>query len=203
MAKNWKKVAALTVASVMTATTLSGLLTACTPEEFKPYDITKRERTGWKDEKVYTFNDYSTAIPSDWNELGTNDGAARDIYGYTESALIEFDFKFNADGSVKPGEYDVIYSAATKLEDVSASYIGQYGVTKVKHPLAVSLDYEEYTVALKYGQLKEGEALPDGCTSFTVTQGDKTYNLYYRNADVPTGKTVAFDDDGFPYYVAD
>lgn len=201
MAKKWKKAAAAVTALVM-ASSMAVSLTACDPE-FKPYDIEKKARTGWKDEKVYTFNDYSTAIPSDWNDLSTVDGAARDIYGYTESSLIEFDFKFNADGSVKPGEYDVIYSGATNLEDVTTSYIGQYGVERIKHSLKKALAYKDVNVKLKWGMLEEGETVPDGCTAFDVEEDGTTYHLYYKNADVPADTTVEFDDDGFPYYVSD
>ncbi len=192
MAKKWKKVAAAATALVMASSIAVGL-TAC-DKSFKPYDIEKRARTGWKDEKVYTYNTYSSAIPSDWNGLGTNDGNARDISSFIESSLIEFDFKFEEDGSVKSGEYDVIYSAATKLEDVSTSYIGQYGVEKVKNYLKMPLEY---------GILKDGESVPDGCVGFDVKDGGKTYHLYYASADVPAGKTAAMDADGYPYYLND
>ena len=60
MAKKWKKVAAAATALVMASSIAVGL-TAC-DKSFKPYDIEKRARTGWKDEKVYTYNTYSFFI---------------------------------------------------------------------------------------------------------------------------------------------
>ena len=124
MAKKWKKIAALSVATVMTATTLSGLLSAC----------------GDKSGDLYTFNDYTAVSPSNWNVLTYEDNNDTQIMGYIASSFWEFDYKFdeskggkyNKDGSINAdaiveGEYEIIYSAATKLEDVTSSVNEKWG----------------------------------------------------------------------------
>ncbi len=84
---------------------------------------------GAKDEKVYTYKSYSTTIPSKWNELDSQDGAERDIYGWLGSSFFSFDFKFDENGEIVDGAFIVEYVAATNLEDVTAEYKGQYGIT--------------------------------------------------------------------------
>lgn len=75
-------------------------------------------------EKVYTYNDYTTISPSNWNELTYRDNNDTQIMSRIGSQFFEFDFKFDAAGEIVPGEFEVEYSAATKLEDVSAAYAG-------------------------------------------------------------------------------
>lgn len=125
MAKKWKKVAAVAVTAVM-AVAVASSMAACKSKG--NYDIKKRENTGWKDEKEYTYNSWTTAIPSLWNELASTDGGDRDIYGYLGSSFFEFDFKFDKKGEIVPGEFTIVSEAATKLEDVTAQYKGKYGI---------------------------------------------------------------------------
>lgn len=127
MKNRWKKLAAIAVSCVMASTMAIGF-TACDNDDKQGYDIEQKANTGWEDEKVYTYHDYSTTIPSRWNVVSSTDGAERDIYLYMQSSFFEFDFKFDENGEILPGEYDVEYSAATKLEDVTAEYKGQYGI---------------------------------------------------------------------------
>lgn len=87
------------------------------------------DQTGWRDPKVYTYNDYTVAVPSLWNEVSSTDGGDRDIYNYLMSAFYEFDFEYDAKGEIVPGGFTVNYAAATKLEDVTAKYKGKYGIT--------------------------------------------------------------------------
>lgn len=118
--------------------------TACGPTEEQPYEITKRVRTGHKDEKEYTFNDYTSQMPDRWNTILTNDATNVDMAGYLGSAFFEFDYKLDAEGEIVPGDFSVDYSAATKLEDVTADYVGQYGITEADakeghHVFAITL----------------------------------------------------------------
>ena len=134
------------VSLVMAATSLFAIgATACKkPEAEKPYEITKRARTGHKDPKVYTYNDYTSQMPDRWNSILTNDATNTGMAGYFNSAFFEFDYKYDEDGEIVPGDFTIQYSAATKLEDVTADYVGQYGITEADaeeghHAFAITL----------------------------------------------------------------
>ena len=87
-----------------------------------------------------TFRDYTSVMPSNWNELTYEDSNDTQILNFLVSSFFEYDFKyedgkkFNDDGSINadgiiPGEYEVIYSAATKLEDVTSEVDSKWGYT--------------------------------------------------------------------------
>ncbi len=83
----------------------------------------------WEDDGVqHTLNSYVTLSPSNWNELTYQDNNDTEILSYCVSSFFEFDYKKTEDNQIVDGEYTVSYSAATKLEDVSADYAGQYGL---------------------------------------------------------------------------
>ena len=71
---------------------------------------------------VYTYQDYTTLSPSNWNELTYQDNNDTQIMGYIGSSFFSFDYKFDENGEILPGEFTVNYNAATKLEDVTAKY---------------------------------------------------------------------------------
>ena len=73
---------------------------------------------------VYIYNTYTTLTPSNWNELTYQDANDTDILGYISSSFFSYDFKFDSNGDIVSGEYDVEYSAATDLKDVTATYAG-------------------------------------------------------------------------------
>lgn len=79
-----------------------------------------------KDE--YTYNSYTLVSPEDWNELTYREDSEAQIIDYINSPLFEFDYKYDDDGNIVPGGFDVKYSAATMLEDVTARYAGRYGL---------------------------------------------------------------------------
>lgn len=87
-----------------------------------------------------TFRDYTSVMPSNWNELTYEDSNDTQILNYLISSFFEYDFKyedgkkFNDDGSINaegiiPGEFEVKYSAATKLEDVTSEVDAKWGYT--------------------------------------------------------------------------
>ena len=81
------------------------------------------------EDKTYTYNTYTTLSPSNWNELTYQDNNDTQIMSYIGSSFYSYDFKFDADGKIVPGEFVMKYDAATKLEDVSADYVGdKWGV---------------------------------------------------------------------------
>ncbi len=77
---------------------------------------------GTAQEGVYTYNDYLTLSPSNWNELTYQDNNDTEIMSYIGSSFFTYDFKFDEYGEIVPGEFEIIYSAATALEDVTAKY---------------------------------------------------------------------------------
>ena len=95
----------------------------------------------WEDDgKMYTYNTFTSLSPSNWNELTYKDNNDTQIMSYIGSSFFEYDYKFegdkkyNADGSINkegivPGAYTTNYSAATKLEDVTASVDAKWGYT--------------------------------------------------------------------------
>ena len=78
--------------------------------------------------KVYTYNDYTTLSPSNWNELTYQDNNDTQIMNQIGSSFFGFDFKFDANGEIVPGEFTITYNAATKLEDVTATYAEAWGL---------------------------------------------------------------------------
>ncbi|MBQ3154352.1 MAG: hypothetical protein IJB88_03885, partial [Clostridia bacterium] len=79
-------------------------------------------------------------MPSNWNELTYADNNDTQIMSYIGSSFFDYDYKFvddvkyNADGSINKegivdGAYTTNYSAATKLEDVTATVDAKWGYT--------------------------------------------------------------------------
>ena len=126
MAKQWQKVAAIATSAVLACGLVVGM-TACKKEE-QPYDIEKRASTGWEDEREYTYNTYTAQLPAVWTDVNTSDAADMEIIGYINSSFYEYDYQYDANGEIVPGGFEVEYSAATKLEDVTTRYAGQYGI---------------------------------------------------------------------------
>ncbi len=138
MKKNRMKV----ISSVLVASMLFAFgATACNPAEEQPYEITKRERTGWEDTREYTFNDYTSQMPDTWNSILTSDSTNISLAGYMGSSFFEFGYKYDEEGNIVNGGFTVEYSAATKLEDVTAKYAEEYGfeATDTNHIFAITL----------------------------------------------------------------
>lgn len=119
------------IAMVLVVVLCASVLTACKKDkgkDNKPYDITKRASTGWEDSRQYTLREYTAQLPGQWCTIVSIDSVDNDMESYMTSAFYEFNYKFDADGKIVPGAYTVEYSAATKLEDVTKKYAGQYGL---------------------------------------------------------------------------
>lgn len=119
------------IAMVLVVVLCASVLTACKKDkgkDNKPYDITKRASTGWEDSRQYTLREYTAQLPGQWCTIVSSDTVDNEMESYMTSAFYEFNYKFDADGKIVPGAYTVEYSAATKLEDVTKKYAGQYGL---------------------------------------------------------------------------
>ena len=90
--------------------------------------------------KQAEYNTTTSVMPSNWNEFTYADNNDTQIMSYIGSAFFEYDYKFeddkkyNEDGSINKdglvaGAYTTNYSAATKLEDVTASVDAKWGYT--------------------------------------------------------------------------
>ena len=110
----FKKFFMFLVAAIATLAVVSCTTTKPNPDEGKP-----------EEKKVYTYNDFTTVSPSNWNPLTYQDNNDTQIMSRISSSFFEFDYKFDSNGEIVPGEFEVIYSAATKLEDVTAKYAGE------------------------------------------------------------------------------
>ena len=137
---NMKKLSALLLVVVM----LLGVLAGCresvdtTPTTTTPNQGNQNtEPTGtepegpyvWKDDgKDYTYNTYTTVSPSNWNELTYQDANDSDLIGYLNSSFFSYDFKFDEYGEIVPGEFVIVYRAASGLEDVTAEYKEAWGL---------------------------------------------------------------------------
>ena len=127
MANKWKRLAAVAATVVMTSS-VAVVVTGCrkTPDGV-------------------TYNNYTVAMPSDWNMMTYRDNNDTQIISYINSDLFEFDYKFDeskggkfkADGTINAdaivdGGYTVKYSAATALEDVTATVDAKFGYTTAR-----------------------------------------------------------------------
>ena len=89
--------------------------------------------------KKAEYNTTTSVMPSNWNELTYADNNDTQIMSYIGSSFFDYDYKFEggkylADGSINKagiveGSYTTNYSAATKLEDVTATVDAKWGYT--------------------------------------------------------------------------
>lgn len=123
-----RKVIAM-MAMILVLVLTVGVLAACNPKDDpKPDQTYWADGTGWDDPKVYTNNDYTSQMPSQWCTIFNSDNVNNTMEGYFVSSFYEFNYQYDEDGEIVPGGYTVDYSAATKLEDVTAKYAGRYGL---------------------------------------------------------------------------
>ena len=90
--------------------------------------------------KQAEYNTTTVVMPSNWNKLTYKDNNDTQILSYIGSSFFDYDYKFegdkkynkdgsiNVDGIVKDA-YTTNYSAATKLEDVTATVASKWGYT--------------------------------------------------------------------------
>ena len=113
-----------------------------TPEDIAPEDTTPGDEI--VDDiiipaefKKAEYNTTTSVMPSNWNELTYADNNDTQIMSYIVSSFFDYDYKFeggkyNEDGSINKagivqGSYTTNYSAATKLEDVTATVDAKWG----------------------------------------------------------------------------
>ncbi len=96
------------------------------------------EQTAYKQAE---YNTTTQTMPSNWNEFTYADNNDTQIMDYIASSFYSYDYKFeddkkyNEDGTINkdgivPGAYTTNYTAATKLEDVTATVDAKWGYTE-------------------------------------------------------------------------
>ena len=126
MNKKFRTVLSLVLCSVIAATMLVGCGGG---NEIKEADLKQAE-----------YNTTTSVMPSNWNEFTYADNNDTQIMNYIGSSFFEYDYKweddakFNADGTINKdgivsGAYTTNFSAATKLEDVTATVDAKWGYT--------------------------------------------------------------------------
>lgn len=116
------------IAMVLVVVLCASVLTACKKDKGNDDENVTKPGTGWEDPKMYTMREYTSQMPSQWCTILSSDNVNNEMESYFTSAFYEFNYKFDANGKIVPGAYTVEYSAATKLEDVTKKYAGQYGL---------------------------------------------------------------------------
>lgn len=128
MNKKFRTVLSLVLCSVIAATMLVGCGNG--GSGVKEADLKQAE-----------YNTTTSVMPSNWNEFTYADNNDTQIMSYISSSFFEYDYKFendekfNADGTINkeaivPGAYTTNFSAATKLEDVTADVDAKWGYTE-------------------------------------------------------------------------
>ena len=79
---------------------------------------------GLTDDGDYTYNTYTTLMPSNWNELTYQDNNDTAILSYISGSFFEFNYKYDENGEIIDGDFTLQYSAAKKLEDITSEYAG-------------------------------------------------------------------------------
>ncbi len=110
MSTKFKKVFGMVLVCAMLLSAVA-VLSACKPKEDE------------KDPMTYTYNTYLVDFPSTWNNHRYETATDGEFLGYTEPGFFRFDYNENEDG------YVIVPEMATKEpEDVSADYVGQFGI---------------------------------------------------------------------------
>ena len=140
----------------------------------------------------YTYNTYTTISPSNWSELSYQDNNDTQIMSYIGSSFFSYDFKYDDKGEIIPGEFVMKYDAATKLEDVSAQYVGtEWGVPEGGKGFAYKITLRE--------DLKWDDGTPIKAEDFVWTmqqQLDPKFQ-HYRADSFYVGSTVIVNAENY------
>ena len=147
------------------------------------------------DEKLkfdYTYNIYTAVSPSNWNELTYQDANDTQIMDYLGSRFFQFDFEFDDEGNPVPGKFQVVYSAATKLEDVSAQYEGEeWGIEE-------DATHRAYKITLR-NDLKwdDGTAIKAEDFVYSMKEQLNPLFLHYRADSYYVGATIIHNAENY------
>ena len=115
------------MAMLLVVVMMASMFVACNPAGSTDGD---KSTLGHKDPKNYTYTTYLTLSPSNWNELTYQDNNDTEVMSWIGSSFFIYDFKYDENGEIIPGEFEMEYSAATKLEDVTSTVDAKWGYTE-------------------------------------------------------------------------
>ena len=184
---NAKKLIALLLAVVMVVSVFAGCQNTEPEVTNGNTDETQGntgDTTAPEEPKVYTYNDYLTLSPSNWNELTYQDNNDTNIMSYIGSSFFGYDFKYDENGEIVPGEFEIVYNAATKLEDVTAQYAEAWGLPADGKGYA-------YKITLR-DDLKWENGDPIKAEDFVYTMSEQLNPLFknYRADSFYVGATI-------------
>lgn len=159
------------IAMVLVVVLCASVLTACKKDKGNDDENVTKPGTGWEDPKMYTMREYTSQMPSQWCTILSSDNVNNEMESYFTSAFYEFNYKFDANGKIVPGAYTVEYSAATKLEDVTKKYAGQYG-------LAADAEKGQAFAMTLRNDLKWDDGTPIKATDFVYTMSQQLSPKY-------------------------
>ncbi len=154
-----------------------------------------------------TYRTFTSVLPSNWNELTYQDNNDTQILSYIGSSFFEYDYefaggkKFNEDGSINAdaivsGSFITNYSAATKLEDVTATVDAKWGYTEEQKQ---SGGYA-WKITLR-DDLKWDDGTPIDASDFVYSMKEQLNPLffnyrastYYNNIRIKNAKTYLYN----------
>lgn len=138
------------------------------------------------DNGEYTYNEYVTTSPSNWNELTYQDNNDTEILDFISGSLFTFNFDF-VKGQPVEGGYSINYDGATKLEDVTADYAGD---PNYKVPETAESGYA-YKITLR-SDLKWDDGTPINADDFVYSMSEQLNPLFknFRADSYYNGSTV-------------
>ena len=144
--------------------------------------------------KTYTFHEYLTVSPSNWNELTYQDNNDTEIMSFISGSFFSYNFKFDDNGNVLDGEFAVEYDGAKGLEDVTADYAGN---EKYSVPAAATAGYA-YKIVLR-DDLKWDDGTPIKAADFVYTMKEQENPLFknYRADSFYNSSTVIHNAENY------
>ena len=144
---------------------------------------------GADDAKTYTFREFLTTSPSNWNELTYQDSNDTEIMEFISGSFFRFNYKFDAQGKIVDGDFVVDFDGATALDDVTEDYAGD-------PKYAVPADAKEgdayaYKITLRE-DLKWDDGTPIKAEDFVYTMKQQEDPLFqnYRADSYYNGDTI-------------
>ena len=143
-------------------------------------------------DKSYTYNTYTALSPSNWNELTYQDSNDTQIMSYIGDSFFQYNFKYDENGEILPGEFVMEYGAATKLEDITANYVeDEYGISEGETGRV-------YKITLR-DDLKWDDGTPITAADFEYTMKEQLNPLFqnYRADSFYVGGTIIANAKGY------
>ena len=136
---------------------------------------------------TYTYREFLTVSPSNWNELTYQDANDTEIMGYIGGSFFTFNYKFDANGKIVEGDYVVDFDGATDLVDVTEDYAGD---PKYAVPEDATNNYA-YKIVLRE-DLKWDDGTPIKAKDFVYTMKEQENPLFknYRADSYYNGDTI-------------